>query len=339
MISPYTEDTDTKLSIQEGGKVEIFRPKLTYTDLGFNTYDLTLNIQLPEAPDIGVVCVNKLLRISLSGVKSILDYGDIEPTCEINTFPNLETGLCVYSFTDSRIYQLEYYSAGGVNMFSATGVHRTQVVNPDLWEFDFFLTRPADDAITDESIKPMDSKSMLTKNPLISNFVDQVRQQEASLGGNRENIHTVLGLVPGGYIRITIKKLKVNPDISDIKADMLILKMQLTNDDNAISAQSSNPAITDFLNNAKKYNQLIGDTPVGSTLSIKNPITSQTDILTKFGKIVGNNKALYQQLYMYFFMGINFQTIIRHGENLLQTLKHYAKLCHCNLNKELIKVI
>ena len=46
MIPP---DIHTTLSTQEGGedKVYIFKPKLNYTDLAFNTYNLILNIQLP----------------------------------------------------------------------------------------------------------------------------------------------------------------------------------------------------------------------------------------------------------------------------------------------------
>jgi len=312
MIPP---DIHTTLSIQKGGKDElhIIRPKLTYTGLAFNTYDLTLNIQLPPEPDMGIVCVNRSIQINLSGNKSILEYGDIKPTCEINTFPNLPPGLGVYPFSNSRIYELEYYWPGDRNMFSATGIHRPQTISTDLWEFNFFLTQPADDVITDTGIKTLESKSLLTTNPMISNFINTVKQQEATLL-DRGNIETVLGLIPDGFIQITIKNLKVNPNVLDIKAKMLTLDIKLSNDNNAASARMANSvdgnaAMLYFLKNTEKYNEMISDTTIGTTLNIKNPITSQTDILTKFGRMVGKTKALYQQLYMYFFMGINYDTI------------------------------
>lgn len=322
MIPP---DTHTKLLIQKGGKVDIFRPKLTFTDTGFNTYNLVLNIQLPEAPEMGIVCVNKLIRVTLSGNrKSVLQYNDIKPTCEINTFPTLETGLNIYSFSDSRVYELQYNSpAGSVNTFSATGIHRESTFDTDLWEFNFFVNDPADDVITKEEIKTTESRSMLNKNPLISTFINESKEHENSLP-DRGNMSTVVGLIPSGYIQIIIKNLKINPERLEIKPGMFVLNITLGNDTNATSAQTHNEAINLCLSYVEKYNEMIRNTPINTTLSIKNPVSSQTDILTKFGKLIGKNKSLYQQLYMYFFIGINFDAI---REYYLHTITDVNLLC------------
>jgi hypothetical protein len=329
MIPP---DTHTKLLIQKGGKVDIFRPKLTFTDTGFNTYNLVLNIQLPEAPEMGIVCVNKLIRVTLSGNrKSVLQYNDIKPTCEINTFPNLETGLNIYSFSDSRIYELQYNSpAGSINTFSATGIHRESTFDTDLWEFNFFVNDPADDFITKEEMKTTESRSMLNKNPLISTFIDESKEHEKTLP-DKGNISTVVGLIPSGYIQIIIKNLKINPERLEIKPGMFVLNITLGNDTNATSAQTHNEAINLCLSYVEKYNEMIRNTPINTTLSIKNPVSSQTDILTKFGKLIGKNKSLYQQLYMYFFIGINFN-IIR--EYYLHTISDVNLLCRTDSIKK-----
>jgi hypothetical protein len=329
MIPP---DTHTKLLIQKGGKVDIFRPKLTFTDTGFNTYNLVLNIQLPEAPEMGIVCVNKLIRVTLSGNrKSVLQYNDIKPTCEINTFPNLETGLNIYSFSDSRVYELQYNSpAGSVNTFSATGIHRESTFDTDLWEFNFFVNDPADDFITKEEMKTMESRSMLNKNPLISTFIDESKEHEKTLP-DKGNMSTVVGLIPSGYIQIIIKNLKINPERLEIKPGMFVLNITLGNDTNATSAQTHNEAINLCLSYVEKYNEMIRNTPINTTLSIKNPVSSQTDILTKFGKLIGKNKSLYQQLYMYFFIGINFDAIRAY---YLHTITDVGLLCRTDsINK------
>lgn len=295
---------------QEGGAVQIEGVRLQYINDAFNSYNLTLNVLLPSDNTIDAVSINKLLKIKLKCNKSIIDYGENLPECSLNnTSEANRVGLCfqIYnvdnaqfipyihddnSFQKNPFTTIGKYSKDGTNVL--TGSFTT-----DSWEFDFFVTKPASNMGNNQSI--------ITDIPVVKN---ELAAFQANNQGKTS--YCVLTLLPTGWIKVTIKNLRIQPDVSSIEPPQLRLTFNLINDPAAASAKA-NELVTRCLNNAKDYERYISSDKqmaVNTSITVYNPISSQSSILEKFGEsIFGDNKSLYQLLYMYFFIGINCDSI------------------------------
>jgi hypothetical protein len=310
-MNPRDIENSKNISVtQEGGAIQIEGVSLQYINDAFNSYNLTLNVLLPSDNTIDAVSINKLLKIKLKCNKTIIDYGENLPECSLNNSSEANrAGLCFQIYNNDSAKFIMYHhddNSSQKNPFTTVGKYSKDGKNAltgsfttDSWEFDFFVTQPASNVGNKQSI--------ITDIPFVKNELTDF--QRDNLG---KKSYCILTLLPTGWIKVTIKNLRIQPDVSSIEPPQLRLTFNLINDLDAASA-NANELATACLKNAEEYERYISSDKqmaVNTSITVYNPISSQSPILEKFGEsIFGTNKSLYQLLYMYFFIGINCDSI------------------------------
>ena len=303
MNHPDIENSKNISVIQEGGAVQIEGVRLQYINNAFNSYDLTLNVLLPSDNTIPAVSINKLLKIKLLCNKSIIDYGENLPECSLNnTSEENQVGLCFQMYNDENSQFITYNHddrSYQPNLFATIGKYSKDGTNvltgsftKDSWEFDFFVTKPAS--------KMGNNKSIITDIPSIKDAFVQFKQTYPV-----SQSYCTLTLMSGGWVKVTIKGLRIQPDVSSIEPASLRLTFDIINDMESPSARTTNQLANECLKNVEQYGPYISNDKkmtINTSITVYNPISSQQSILEKFGEsIFGDNKSLYQLLYMYFF--------------------------------------